>query len=472
MSRSIKVCSIFILLSFITLSLSGCGEGDDFQRLIAKIFPDEDDDNGTDLPTPTSISTDYKLIINAEDLINSSNTGSVSVGILDDGFRTSHIELSDRLVVQQGYDDITINNDFLRGDNGDAWSWANHGTGVAGMALGKDSGIAPQAEAVTSLNRSLADFFDAKEYFDSFNKDETGRFIDSATNEQICVQHIYLDSAEPSERRWFPWCVSFSVYQIEKMTKVANFDMPAVTLSSTIPFGHYQRGIDLSFDQAKWDDGSYEADWNRANLVEFNKLYFYDYNSSYDKIQNLLATNDLVIVLAAGNDGLNMTNRQVSDWEALKRSSSNPLAQEITNVFFDPDIDENDNGVIEDNEKGITKGLLFVGALNPSKELAWYSNFPGSSVEVQSRFIVAPGDLRVAWPSLGEEGYLNKSGTSYAAPLVSGAIALLKVNHPSKTAREIADAILATASKDIPDYSADQHGQGLLDVEAANLHLN
>jgi len=73
---------------------------------------------------------------------------------------------------------------------------------------------------------------------------------------------------------------------------------------------------------------------------------------------------------------------------------------------------------------------------------------------------------------LGEESYLDKSGTSYAAPLVSGAIALLKVNHPSKTAREIADAILATASKDIPDYSAETHGQGLLDVEAANLHLN
>ena len=472
MSRSIKVCSIFILLSFITLSLSGCGEGDDFQRLIAKIFPDEDDDNGTDLPTPTSISTDYKLIINAEDLINSSNTGNISIGILDDGFNTSHIELSDRLVVEQNYDDIAVNDEFLRGDHGDAWAWADHGTGVAGLALGKDSGIAPQAEAVTSLNRSLTGFFDAEEYFASFNKDETGRFIDSTTDEQVCVQHIYSNGAEPPEPKWFPWCVNFAVYHIEKLTEVATFDMPAVTLSSTITFGHYQRGIDLSFDQEKWDDGSYEADWARANLAEFNELYFYDYNSSYDKIQNLLATNDLVIVLAAGNNKKSLTERQVEKWEALKRNSSNPLAQEITNVFFDPDIDENDNGVIEDNEKGITKGLLFVGALNASKELAVYSNFPGSSVEVQSRFIVAPGDLRVAWPSLGEEGYLNKSGTSYAAPLVSGAIALLKANHPSKTAREIADAILATASKDIPDYSADKHGQGLLDVEAANLHLN
>jgi len=234
----------------------------------------------------------------------------------------------------------------------------------------------------------LTGFFDAQEYFDSFSKDETGRFTDSTTNEQVCVQSIYLDSAEPSERRWFPWCVNFAVYHIEKLTEVASFDMPAVTLSSTIPFGHYQRGIDLSFDQEKWDDGSYEADWSRANLAEFNALYFYDYNTSYDKIQNLLATNDLIIVLAAGNRGLSLTKRQVEDWEALKISSSNPLAQNITNVFFDPDIDRNSNGIIENNEKGITKGLLFVGAVDAEQKLAGYSNFPGSSVEVQARFML------------------------------------------------------------------------------------
>ncbi|MCF6253676.1 MAG: S8 family serine peptidase, partial [Thiomicrorhabdus sp.] len=102
---------------------------------------------------------------------------------------------------------------------------------------------------------------------------------------------------------------------------------------------------------------------------------------------------------------------------------------------------------------------------------AWYSNFPGTSVEVQARFVVAPGDLSIATPSLGANGYSNVSGTSNSAPLVAGAIALLKANHPGKTAREIANAILATAAKDTPGYTVETHGQGLLDVAAANEYL-
>ncbi|HIE40558.1 MAG TPA: hypothetical protein EYP76_03915, partial [Thiomicrorhabdus sp.] len=455
-------------------SLSGCGGGDDFQRLTQTLFPDEEDDTPIALPAPDIITVNYKSVINSEDLINSSHTGSISIGILDDGFNTNHIELADRLVIEQNYDDTAINNAIVSGiygDQGAEWSWADHGTGVAGLALGKNSGIAPQAEAVTSLNRSLVGFFDAEEYFQSFSKDVTGRFTDDTTGEQICVQHIYQDALAPVERRWFPWCVNFGVYHIEKLVEVASFEMPVANLSSTIPFGHYQVGIDLSFNQAKWDDGTYEEDWDKANISEFTSLYFYDYSSSYNKIQNLLATNDLVIVISAGNDGKSLTQRQVLDWQALKASSSNPLAQTITNIFFDPDVDSNNNGIIEDSEKGITRGLLFVGALDANNELAWYSNFPGSAVEVQERFLVAPGDLSIATPSLGDSGYKAVSGTSNSAPLVAGAIALLKVNHPSKTARQIADAILATASQDIPGYSADKHGKGLLDVGAANIYL-
>jgi subtilisin family serine protease len=465
---------LFILLSFMTLSLSGCGGGDDFQRLIQNLFPEEGEETVVSLPTPDTITVNYKAVINSEALISSSNTGNISIGILDDGFNTRHIELADRLVIEQNYDDTAVNSAIVSGvygDQGVEWSWADHGTGVAGLALGKSSGIAPQAEAVTSLNRSLRGFFDAEEYFQSFSKDVTGRFIDSTTGEKVCVQYIYQDALEPIERIWFPWCVNFGVYHIEKLAEAASFDMPVANLSSTIPFGHYQLGIDLSFNQAKWDDGTYENDWNTANISEFTSLYFYDYNSSYNKIQSFLATNDLVIVVSAGNDGESLTQRQVLDWQALKASSSNPLAQTITNIFFDPDVDSNNNGIIEDSEKGITKGLLFVGALDADNALAWYSNYPGSAVEVQARFIVAPGDLSIATPSLGESGYSATSGTSNSAPLAAGAIALLKVNHPAKSAREIADAILATASKNIPSYSVEMHGQGLLDVAAADAYL-
>jgi len=470
-----------IPLFLVTLSISGCGGGD-FQNLVNKLFPDKEEVSvGLPplplLPVPDKVTLNYKAVINAENLIGLSNTGNISIGILDDGFNTQHIELSDRLVIEQNYDDVTLNDAVLRGDYGDlgelnkSWKWTDHGTGVAGLALGRDSGIAPQAEAVTSINRILTTAFDAEEYYQSFNKDVSGRFLDVDSNELICVQHIYEDKLKPIEQRWFPWCVNFGVYHIDKMAQLATYEMPAANLSSTIPFGHYQVGIDLSFNQAKWDDGSYQTDWDKVNIPEFTALYFYDYDVSYNYIQKLLAEKDLVIVISSGNDGVSLTERQVLPWQALKASSTNPLAQTIKNIFFDPDVDNNGDGVIENSEKGITKGLLFVGSLNADNELTGYSNFPGTSVEVQARFVVAPGDLSIATPSLGESGYSNISGTSNSAPLVAGAIALLKVNHPAKTAREIADAILVTAAKDTPGYTVESHGQGLLDVAAADAYL-
>ncbi|VAW49119.1 diguanylate cyclase/phosphodiesterase (GGDEF & EAL domains) with PAS/PAC sensor(s) [hydrothermal vent metagenome] len=481
MGRFSKSYLVFIPLLMVTLVSSGCvfdlesdsGSDSDFKRLIENIFSDKD---GESVPLSTSKEyANYKRVTNAESLIESSNTSTISIGVLDDGFNTNHIELADRMVVKQNYDDVAINNAIVNGVYGDqriAWEWADHGTGVIGLALGKSLGMAPQAEAVTSLNRSLDSFFDADEYFQSFNKDTAGRFLDAESNEQICVQHIYQDKTMSLKQRWFPWCVNFSMYHIDKIAQLASYDMPAVNLSSTITFGHYQTGIDLSFNQTKWDNKSYQADWDKANLPEFNELSSYDYNVSYNYIRDLLSTGELVIVLAAGNDNLSLTQRQVLEWQNLKNTSSDPLAQTIVNIFFDPDIDSNGNAIIEDSERGITKGMLFVGALEETGAFAWYSNYPGSSPEVQARFIVAPGDLTIATPSLGEGAYSLVTGTSNAAPIVTGAMALLKVNHPAKTAREIADAILATASKEIPKYDVEKHGQGLLDVAAADAYLN
>ncbi|MCF6253304.1 MAG: S8 family peptidase [Thiomicrorhabdus sp.] len=339
MNYFIKTSTAFILLSFVMLNISGCG-GEDFQRLTQKLFPDKEEDSlgFSDLPVPDTITLNYKAVINAEDLISSSNTGNISIGILDDGFNTQHVELSDRFVIEQNYDDTAVNNAIVSGvygDQGLEWSWADHGTGVAGLALGKNSGVASQAEAVTSLNRSLTNFFDADEYFQSFNKDETGRFLDADSNELICVQHIYKDALKPVEQRWFPWCVNFGVYHIDKMAQLASFEMPAANLSSTIPFGHYQVGIDLSFNQAKWDDGSYQTDWDRVNIPEFTDLYFYDYNVSYNYIRNLLGEKDLVIVISSGNQGVSLTERLVLPWQTLKTESTNPLAQNIINIFFE-----------------------------------------------------------------------------------------------------------------------------------------
>jgi subtilisin family serine protease len=108
---------------------------------------------------------------------------------------------------------------------------------------------------------------------------------------------------------------------------------------------------------------------------------------------------------------------------------------------------------------------LVVGALtrdaNNQQVLANYSTLPGA---LKDRFIFAPGDT----------GFFgNAQGTSYAAPRVSGAAALMREVHPNLNAQQISAALLRTANKDMfndgrPFAGVDPlFGHGKLDLEKA-----
>jgi serine protease AprX len=59
------------------------------------------------------------------------------------------------------------------------------------------------------------------------------------------------------------------------------------------------------------------------------------------------------------------------------------------------------------------------------------------------------------------------SGTSMAAPMVSGAVALLLQNEPTLNPDQVKYRLLATANKDWNGYSATTAGEGYLDAYAA-----
>ena len=451
---------LFLILIF---SLASCGGGGGSSATPVAEVPD--------VPDITDYS-EYLTSTRASTLISTTNTGNISVGIFDFGFRNDHQELSDRLANRQNYDDPNTINTLIEDDtytytgSDVEWEWADHGTATASIAAGRYKGVAPQAEVVSSMNRNLVGSFDDTEYYARFTKDANGfiTHIDGVVDtDGLCVQQI-----SPN----YSWCVDFQAYHAQKMREVASYDMPAINFSFTSPFGHYQTGVDLSYAAFLADNVTYAADYTDANIVAFTSLYNYEFEDAYNHWRSLLSDGELVIVTSAGNDSASLTTEQVQDWLDLKAGSADPLAQTIVNVFYDPDDDADFSGTIEDAERGITGGILFVGALNAVGERTWYSNYPGSSTAVQNRFVVASGNITVAQASLGLDGYAEGEGTSFASPIVAGAIALLKVNHPGKTARQIADAILATANKNIPNYSAAMHGQGLLDVNAADLYLN
>ena len=153
-----------------------------------------------------------------------------------------------------------------------------------------------------------------------------------------------------------------------------------------------------------------------------------------------------VFVIAAGNDGSRQT--QNVNWQFLQ----NPA-------------------------------LIVVGSIDPSENISSFSNTPGSACllsfgfcgtgkKLADRFIVAPGEALLV--SDGRGGTTRVSGTSFAAPLVSGAITLLHdrwpwlAQHPETSAQ-----IILSTARDLGAPGTDEvYGRGALDVEASQSPIN
>lgn len=144
-------------------------------------------------------------------------------------------------------------------------------------------------------------------------------------------------------------------------------------------------------------------------------------------LRRAAATNQAVIVVAAGNDGARSPN-----WPS--RYARESWA----------------NGT-----------MLVVGAVDASGHLASFSNKAGDTAAF---YLVAPG---VNILSTYGTGYAYLSGTSMAAPAVSGAAALISGYWPYLKANQVA-AILLNTADDLGAPGVDAvYGHGLLNVNRA-----
>lgn len=113
---------------------------------------------------------------------------------------------------------------------------------------------------------------------------------------------------------------------------------------------------------------------------------------------------------------------------------------------------------------GLQKGWLAVAALDPASGLiADYSNRCGLAADW---CLTAPGSNITSAKTGG--GTIVKSGTSMAAPYVSGAIALLKSYFTTLSEQDVAARLLVSANKGGAYADKSIYGQGLMDVGAAS----
>jgi hypothetical protein len=108
---------------------------------------------------------------------------------------------------------------------------------------------------------------------------------------------------------------------------------------------------------------------------------------------------------------------------------------------------------------------IIAGAINPDGTLASFSNRAGS---LANYYMVAPGVSIYAPNNKGTTSFTTDSGgTSWAAPHVAGAAALLLSAFPNLTAAQVVEILLSTAT-DLGEPGIDSvYGHGLLNVERA-----
>ncbi len=158
----------------------------------------------------------------------------------------------------------------------------------------------------------------------------------------------------------------------------------------------------------------------------------------YGKLEASGAAN-IINVWSAGNDG----------------NDKNPGAIGGS-AIYDDDFKETTVIVVATDTYGLSGG-------SPTNNiLASYSNKCGIAADI---CIAAPGSIVRSTTYNGSYGY--KSGTSMAAPLVSGGLAIIKQEFSSLTNAQVVDRLFATAT-DSGEYSKSTlYGHGMMNLNAA-----
>lgn len=171
-----------------------------------------------------------------------------------------------------------------------------------------------------------------------------------------------------------------------------------------------------------------------------------------------------VYVIAAGNDGVTQT-QDVEFGGALDTTfivvgSVDPNGQISAFSNRPGDACLLDNGVCRNENKNLSGGF------------GKNSTYLQEGGLLKNRFLVAPGEMILV--SDGQGGVTRVSGTSFAAPLVTGAIALIHDRWPwlKDHPFDVAKAILESA-QDLGEPGVDDvYGWGLLDIEASQAALS
>ncbi len=185
----------------------------------------------------------------------------------------------------------------------------------------------------------------------------------------------------------------------------------------------------------------------RVINLSLNSSVAESYNTSpLDAAVEILWFNSVVVVVSAGNKGT----------ATLYPPANDPFVITVGAVDDKGTATLTDDSVANFSAYGTTEA----GAVKPDLVA------PGKNII--SRLVNQNMGMAGAHPAnkVGSQ-YFNMSGTSAAAPMVSGAVALLLQDEPGLNPDQVKFRLLSSANKSWPGYIATKAGAGYLDVYAA-----
>ncbi len=341
-----------------------------------------------------------------------SNLRNVTVGIMDTGIYKDNADFANTKI--SGF-----NNDYgpcLNGDTTNCWRYS-------------DGSIYLTSDPSQSYTVTKAEYDEwAAQYADDYDWDENkDNFAPKTTVVDMHGTHVAgIVAADKNDNGMHG--VAFSNADLI----AARWDLrarPADTITSLVNKG--AKVINMSFGL---DAKNYPA----SVLTDD---FYLGYKSVLDTyvVSGFLnaAKNNVVMVMSAGNDG----QTQPGLYNGF--AGLNSLAGEIGDLF------------------------ITVVATDKDGKIANYSNQCGVA---QNYCIAAPGgDADEPIMSTGAYGVENfgMAGTSMAAPIVTGSVALLMGAYPYMSSQEIVQLIFESADKSGEYANKSIYGNGMLDLDAA-----
>ena len=171
-------------------------------------------------------------------------------------------------------------------------------------------------------------------------------------------------------------------------------------------------------------------------------------NNSFLTTLRTAISSGLNIVVASGNEGLDCKPSNGS----IDGRCSFPAASPWVSGSADSTL-LNGNG-----------GWIVVGSVDANNVISSFSNKAGVTM---SNYIVAPGENIIGASSTNNNGYMIGTGTSFATPLVAGAMSLMAQKWGYLTGRQQAQILFDTATDLGAPGIDDVYGNGLLNLTAA-----